>query len=188
MDQQDFKTLSEGSRNYLLSLVRRSIGTGLDDEDIPGDPPDDPLVHRPCGAFVTLKKGGALRGCIGRMESSRPLWETVAMMARAAAFEDPRFPPVTREELEGLSVEISVLTPFQPLEDPLDVRVGTHGLLVEKGIFRGVLLPQVATEQGWTAEEFLRNVCLKASLPEDAWKDPDVKLSVFSAVVFGDVS
>lgn len=178
-----FEALSEESRRYLLSLVRESIERKFDGEDFPRNPPDDPLLREPCGAFVTLKNTGVLRGCIGRMESERPLWETVAVMARAAAFEDPRFSPVTSEELEGLSLEISVLTPFEPLEDPLAVEVGRHGLLVEKGVNRGVLLPQVAAEHGWSAEEFLRNVCLKASLPPDAWKDPDAKLYAFSAVI-----
>ena len=178
-----FEALSEESRRYLISLVRESIERKFDGEDIPRNSPDDPLLQEPCGAFVTLKNTGVLRGCIGRMESERPLWETVALMGRAAAFEDPRFAPVTPEELSGLSLEISVLTPFEPLEDPQAVEVGKHGLLVEKGVNRGVLLPQVAAEHGWSAEEFLRNVCFKASLPPDAWKDPDAKLYTFSAVI-----
>lgn len=178
-----FDALSEDSRRYLLSLARRSVAGRFDGEDIPRDPPDDPLLQHPCGAFVTWKDGDSLRGCIGRMESDRPVWETVAAMARAAAFEDPRFPAVSRDELDRLSVEISLLTPFESLEDPMAVEVGKHGLLVEKGVLRGVLLPQVAAERGWTPEEFLRNVCLKASLPADAWKDADTKLFSFSAVI-----
>jgi len=180
------EAISEKSRGYLLSLARESIALKFDGEDYPRNPPGDPFLQQPCGAFVTLKNMGALRGCIGRMESDRPLWETVAVMARASAFEDPRFSSVTPEELDGLSVEISVLTPFVPIDDPLAVEVGKHGLLVEKGINRGVLLPQVATEQGWSTEEFLRNVCVKASLPQDAWKKSDVKLSVFSAVIISE--
>jgi AmmeMemoRadiSam system protein A len=178
-----FEALSEESQRYLIALVRESIERNFDGEDYPRTPPDDPLLQEPCGAFVTLKNAGVLRGCIGRMESERPLWETVAAMARAAAFEDPRFCPVTREEFEGLTLEISVLTPFEPLHDPMAVEVGRHGLMIEKGINRGVLLPQVAAEHGWTAEEFLRNVSLKASLPPDAWKDPDAKLYAFYAVI-----
>lgn len=178
-----FEELSEESRRYLLWLARESIARKFDGEDFYGLPPTDALLETHCGAFVTLKQDGVLRGCIGRMESDRPLWETVAMMARAAAFEDPRFAPVTPEELPGLSIEISVLTPFELLDEPLAVEVGKHGLLIEKGVSRGVLLPQVATEQGWTAEEFLQHVCLKASLPPDAWRDPDAKLFVFSAVI-----
>ena len=108
--------------------------------------------------------------------------------ARAAAFEDPRFDSVSRNELQSLSVEISVLTPFVLVEDPGVVEVGRHGLLVEKGLNRGVLLPQVAVEQGWSAEEFLSNVCIKASLPPDAWKDPGARLYTFSALVIESVS
>jgi AmmeMemoRadiSam system protein A len=173
----------EESRKYLLSLARRSIELELEGKNFPRTPPDDPALQEPCGAFVTLRNMNALRGCIGRMESDQPLWETVATMARAAAFEDPRFPPVTRDELDSLSLEISVLTPFEPLEDPGTLVVGKHGLLIERGIHRGVLLPQVAVEQGWNAKEFLENVCIKASLPVDAWKDPDARLYVFSATI-----
>jgi AmmeMemoRadiSam system protein A len=175
--------LNNKSRDYLLSLARESIRSKLAGLPYPQNPPEDPGLNTESGAFVTLKKDGLLRGCIGRMESDRPLWETVALMARAAAFEDPRFPPVGDEELPGLSLEISVLTPFEPLEDPSLLEVGRHGLLIEKGFSRGVLLPQVAVDHGWEAEEFLANVCLKASLPTDAWKDPDTKLFVFSAVI-----
>jgi AmmeMemoRadiSam system protein A len=176
-------TLPGQVRDYLLTLARESIRSKLDGGQYPRNPPEDAVLHAATGAFVTLKNLGALRGCIGRMESDSPLWETVARMARAAAFEDPRFPPVTEDEIDDLSLEISVLTPFEPLEDPARLEVGTHGLLVEKGVYRGVLLPQVATEHGWGAEEFLANVCLKASLPTDAWKDPDTRLYVFSAII-----
>jgi AmmeMemoRadiSam system protein A len=181
-----FERLPEESRAYLLSLARQSIASKSQGKDFPRNPPTDPLLQKPSGAFVTLKSLGTLRGCIGRLESDRPLWETVAMMARAAAFEDPRFAPVVPEELDGLSIEISVLTPFEPLEDPLAVEVGTHGLLIEKGVNRGVLLPQVAEEMGWTAEEFLQSVCVKACLDQDAWKHPDTKLYTFSAVVISE--
>jgi AmmeMemoRadiSam system protein A len=175
--------INEHSRGWLLSQARESIRSKLAGRSYPRNPPDDPGLALASGAFVTLKKNGLLRGCIGRMESDLPLWETVALMARAAAFEDPRFPPVSEDELPGLSLEISVLTPFEPLDDPSLLEVGRHGLLIEKGFSRGVLLPQVAVDHGWGAEEFLANVCLKASLPTDAWKDPDTKLFVFSAVI-----
>jgi AmmeMemoRadiSam system protein A len=176
-------SLPDQISDYLLSLARESIQSKLDGVDYPRNPPDNVVLRRPSGAFVTLKRSGKLRGCIGRMESELPLWETVALMARAAAFEDPRFPPVTADELAGLDLEISVLTPFEPLEDTSLLEVGKHGLLVEKGFYRGVLLPQVAVEQNWDAGEFLANVCLKASLPVDAWKDPDTRLFVFSATI-----
>jgi AmmeMemoRadiSam system protein A len=178
--------MSDEAREYLLSLARESIALKLEGKDYPRTPPDDPLVSESCGAFVTLRNRGALRGCIGRMESDGPLWETVATMARAAAFEDPRFSPVSGDELGDLSMEVSVLTPFEQVQPPVTpdaVEVGRHGLLIENGIYRGVLLPQVAVEQEWDAGEFLRNVCLKAGLPVDAWKDLDTKLFVFSALI-----
>lgn len=180
------ESLADESRRYLLELVRRSISQKLEGGDFPRTPPKDPDLLEPVGAFVTLKNSGVLRGCIGRMESERPLWETVAMMARAAAFEDPRFQPVTSEELGALSVEISILTPFTRLENPDALVVGKHGLLIEKGFNRGVLLPQVAVDHGWSAKEFLENVCYKASLPPDAWRDPEAKLFVFSALIIDD--
>ena len=176
-------SLPDQVRDYLLSLARESIQSKLDNGDYPRNPPENAELHRVSGAFVTLKSSGLLRGCIGRMESELPLWETVALMARAAAFEDPRFPSVRVDELANLTVEISVLTPFEPLEDPALLEVGKHGLLIEKGFYRGVLLPQVAVNHKWGAEEFLANVCLKASLPVDAWKDPETRLYVFSAII-----
>jgi AmmeMemoRadiSam system protein A len=178
--------ISDEAREYLLGLARKSIALKLEGKDYPRTPPDEPVLSEPCGAFVTLRNGEALRGCIGRMESERPLWETVAMMARAAAFDDPRFAPVANDELDGLSLEVSVLTPFERVEPPITpdaVEIGKHGLLIEKGVYRGVLLPQVAVSQGWGAEEFLENVCLKAALPVHAWKDPDTRLYVFSALI-----
>lgn len=176
-------SLPEESRNFLLELARKSIASKLENRDFPRTPPSDPSLLEPRGAFVTLKRAGALRGCIGRMESDRPVWETVALMARAAAFDDPRFQPVERKELDELSIEISILTPFERLGSVDDLEVGTHGLLIEMGFHRGVLLPQVAVDHGWNAEEFLANVCLKASLPADAWKNPEAKLFVFSALI-----
>jgi AmmeMemoRadiSam system protein A len=176
-------TLSQESKTFLLALARESIDLKFDDEEFPARHPQDAALADARGAFVTLKKKGALRGCIGRLETSQPLWQTVASMARAAAFEDPRFPPLTRDELDDVSIEISVLTPFEPLRDRSELVVGRHGLLIENGLHRGVLLPQVAVEQGWDADTFLEQICVKASLPREAWKDPDSKLFVFSALV-----
>ncbi len=126
-----FEALSEESRTYLLKLVRESIETKYNGDDFPRNPPADSLLQEPCGAFVTLKNSGMLRGCIGRMESDRPLWETVAMMARAAAFEDPRFDSVSRNELQSLSVEISVLTPYH---QEYEIHCYTHCFEDAKGV------------------------------------------------------
>ncbi len=124
------------------------------------------------GAFVTLKREGRLRGCIGTLECRRGLAQEVARVAVSAATEDPRFEPLKISELDGLDVEVSVLGPLEPI-DPLDehaFEIGRHGLVVERGLRRGLLLPQVATEWGWNRETFLAQTCLKAGLPPDAWR------------------
>ncbi len=125
------------------------------------------------GAFVTLKRHGRLRGCIGTLECQRPLAEEVARVAVSAAMEDPRFDPLTAAELADLEIEVSILGPLEPI-DPFDahaVVLGRHGLVVEQGRRRGLLLPQVATEWGWDRETFLAQTCVKAGLPPDAWRN-----------------
>lgn len=136
------------------------------------------------GAFVTLKRNGELRGCIGNIVGTASLGETVAQMAKAAATADPRFPPLKPEELKGLELEISVLTPLEPVIDPNDIVVGRHGLFIVYGNNRGLLLPQVATEQGWDRETFLEQTCWKAGLPPGAWRNPGAQIYKFSAEVF----
>jgi AmmeMemoRadiSam system protein A len=136
------------------------------------------------GAFVCVKIKGMLRGCIGCIEARGPLYKTVGEMAAQAAFCDPRFPPLRSEESEQIDLEISVLTPFQDLRDPSAIEVGKHGLMIRKGSHSGLLLPQVATEQGWTRTQFLEWTCQKAGLSKDAWKDPDTQIQIFSADVF----
>ena len=139
------------------------------------------------GAFVTLRRlsDDELRGCVGQMEPSEPLLDTVAAMAIAAATRDGRFDPVTASELAALRIEISVLSPLVPIR-PSDVEVGRHGLLLRYGDKRGVLLPQVPLEHGWDRETFLGHTCEKAGLPADTWRRPDVELSGFTATVFGE--
>ncbi|MCZ7684837.1 MAG: AmmeMemoRadiSam system protein A [Sandaracinaceae bacterium] len=137
----------------------------------------------PGASFVTLRgPDGALRGCIGELEARRSLVESVRGCAVGAALRDPRFPPVHASELAGLRVAISVLTPARPIDGPDDVEVGRHGLLVERGPYRGVLLPEVAAEQRWDAATFLAQTCRKAGLPADAWRDPETQLSAFETV------
>ena len=124
------------------------------------------------GAFVTIKRHGRLRGCIGTLECSRPLPQEIARVAVSAAREDPRFEPLGAAELEDLEVEVSILGPLEPI-DPLDpdaFAIGRHGLVVEQGSRRGLLLPQVATEWGWDRDTFLAQTCVKAGLPPDAWR------------------
>ncbi len=139
------------------------------------------------GAFVTLRRAadGELRGCVGQLEASEPLIETVAKMAVAAATRDSRFEPVTGRELDSLKVEISVLSPLWPIR-PSQVEVGRHGLVLRYGDKRGVLLPQVPVEHGWGLEAFLAHTCEKAGLPADTWRRDDVELQAFTATVFGE--
>ncbi len=130
---------------------------------------DDPLFDQLSGVFVTLKKNGDLRGCIGYPEAVMPLRDAIIKSARSAALHDPRFPPVTISELSSIKIEVTVLSALFPI-DPKDVVIGTHGLVAEMGSHRGLLLPQVPVEWGWGREEFIAHTCNKAGLPMDAWK------------------
>ncbi len=150
----------------------------------PEIPVDLPRLEEKRGAFVSLHKGGDLRGCIGMIEARDPLHVTVRNMAIQAAFGDPRFRPLRPDELEDIELEISVLTPLVRIHDPSAIKIGTHGLFIRKGYHSGLLLPQVATEHGWDALQFLEWTCRKAGLPPDAWKAPDTEIYVFSADIF----
>jgi len=147
---------------------------------------DDPALLEPRGAFVTLKKAGQLRGCIGYIEPRVSLIEAVANNAQSAALRDPRFTPVTPQELADISIEISALTPLEPVADVEDIEVGRHGLVISRGPHRGLLLPQVPVEWGWDREEFLQQTCHKAGLPPEAWKQNDTELLSFEAEVFSE--
>lgn len=139
----------------------------------------------PAGAFVTVRVAGELRGCIGLLDAAEPLASVVGHCAASAAFGDPRFDPVRRSELGDLVLEISVLSPLTPVPDVSAIEVGRHGLVVEQGRSRGLLLPQVAVEHGWDRDTFLRHTCRKAGLPADAWQR-GATLLYFEAVVFGE--
>jgi AmmeMemoRadiSam system protein A len=146
----------------------------------------DSALTQPCGAFVTLHSEPAhrLRGCIGRMVSVLPLEDTVRAMAAAAAFEDPRFPPLRPGEPENCSIEISALSPMESCGDPRGVTVGVHGVyLIYRGR-AGVFLPQVPVEQGWGLDEYLENICYKAGLPSGSWEAPGAQRFIFTAEVF----
>jgi len=136
------------------------------------------------GAFVSLHSHGQLRGCIGHIQPNRPLHQIIEEMASAAAFEDPRFSPLTLKELQDLELEISVLTPLQRIKDVQEIEVGKHGLYIKKGFCSGLLLPQVATEYNWDRVTFLEESCRKASLPRNAWKEKDAEIYLFSADIF----
>ncbi len=147
-------------------------------------PPLTDTLREKRGAFVTLHKGDALRGCIGYIRAQKPLYQTIQEMAQAAAFQDSRFKPVTGEELKDISIEISVLTPLKKINRIEEIAVGTHGIYIVKQFHSGLLLPQVATENRWDRETFLRHTCAKAGLPEDAWRESDAEIYIFSADIF----
>ncbi len=176
-------TLTAQEKGELLKLARTALTEFVERRTEIGDLSGMEKFLTPRGAFVTLTKAGDLRGCIGFIEPVLPLGRAVIRTAIYAATEDPRFPPVTAAELKDLRIEISVLTPAREIADPRQVKVGTHGLIVEKDGSKGVLLPQVPVENGWDRETFLIQGCLKAGLPRDAWKH-GAKLSVFEAIVF----
>lgn len=186
--------LSEHDRATLLSIARESIALALAGgrgvrrgSPLPDDrfPATGALAVR-SGAFVTIHLGGNLRGCIGYIAPEIPLARVVGEVAVKAATEDPRFPPLTQADLARSELEISVLSPPEPLRTPEEIVIGKHGLIVESGRHRGLLLPQVATEYGWGREEFLTHTCGKAGLPPGAWKERETEVFLFSAEVFGE--
>lgn len=179
--------LTETQRQTLLKIARESIRAVLDGHRPELDPADyDDDLRRPSGAFVTLNKEDDLRGCIGSIHAVAPLYQAVSNNAINAAFRDPRFYPLQKDELDRVEIEISVMSPIEPVQDVSEIEAGTHGLIVSRGRNAGLLLPQVATEYGWDRETFLRQTCVKAGLPPDAWKSPDVLIERFSAEVFGE--
>ncbi len=177
--------LSRDEKLTLLSAARRTMEAYLTSGVKPELKADTERLKEEAGAFVTLHKGDQLRGCIGSFTGEGPLLGTVQSMAVAAATRDPRFPSVTSEELSGLSLEISVLSPLR-VASAEEVEVGKHGIYITRAHHRGVLLPQVATEHGWDRETFLDHTCIKAGLPPGTWKDKETTIELFSAEVFGE--
>jgi AmmeMemoRadiSam system protein A len=175
--------LDEQDRLVLLQTAREAIGARLAGRQ-PLFPQAPPSLAAPCGAFVTLKINGELRGCIGHIGACQPLIEVVRDVAVSSAFDDPRFPPLSPSEWPQVGIEISVLSPFERITDLQRITVGVHGLMVRNGHRSGLLLPQVATEQGWDRENFLAHSCRKAGLPADAWRSPETRIEIFSATVF----
>ena len=176
--------LDGSQRKGLLEIARRALEGYIGAGKIPPEEGALGKLAAPGAAFVTLTKNGRLRGCIGYTEAVAPLFKVVQECAVAAATEDPRFPPVSPKELPSLRVEISVLTPLYPIR-PEEVEVGRHGLMVERGGMRGLLLPQVPVEWGWDREMFLDQTCVKAGLPPSAWRH-GATLRAFTAEVFGE--
>lgn len=180
--------LNDGQKRELLAFARSSIETYLEGGERISLLEGDGIYNEECGAFVTLHKKGQLRGCIGNMIGQGPLVETIREMAISAATGDPRFHHVTPDELSEIDIEISVLTPLERIDDASKIEVGKHGIMMRRGSYQGVLLPQVATEYGWDRETFLEHTCHKSGLPADAWKDSETEIYIFSAEVFGEKS
>jgi AmmeMemoRadiSam system protein A len=178
--------LREEEVRLLLRVARAAITARLEGRSSP--PPRGPLrLLRRQGAFVSLHREGDLRGCIGLISPQETLLETVAYCAVAAAFGDPRFPPLERSELNALAIEISVLSPPYPVDDIKRLVAGRHGLIVTLGKRRGLLLPQVATQHGWDVATVLQETCRKAGLPIDAWERGGI-VEAFEAQVFSEES
>lgn len=178
------ENLSWEDRRTLLEIARRSVEKA-ETFSFQNLPPESALIE-PRAVFVTLTKSGQLRGCIGHTSPRWSLAEAVARMAQSAAYGDSRFPPVAPSEFPELLIEISILTPFQQVQNVDDIHVGEDGLVVELNDYRGLLLPQVAASRGWDRFEFLANTCKKAGLDKGAWKDPEAKIYRFQAFVFGE--
>ncbi len=178
--------LGEGDQRLLLELARQALEEAVRShrQSAAEEPPG--ALREKRGAFVTLRKGGHLRGCIGYFEAAKPLYLIVRECAVAAALRDPRFDPLSPEELPKLRLEISVLSPLTD-SPPDQIEVGRHGLLVSRGFQRGLLLPQVAVEWKWDRKRFLEETCLKAGLPPDAWQH-GARIQVFTAQVFSEPS
>ncbi|MEZ5359700.1 MAG: AmmeMemoRadiSam system protein B [Candidatus Zixiibacteriota bacterium] len=171
---------TEQEKTFLHNLAMMAVEAGAKNEkfDMPPAPTDRLKEKR--GAFVTINKNGMLRGCIGLVQARHPLAETVANMAIAAAFDDPRFPEVTPDELNDLEFEISVMSPLSLVDDIEEIRVGRHGLMIRLDMHSGLLLPQVATEHGWDRITFLEQTCLKAGLPKNSYKDKRAQIYKFT--------
>jgi len=177
--------LKDPEKKWLLSFARETIHQYLTTETLPLARNLPARLRFMQGAFVTYKKGDQLRGCIGTMLAENELGSTVGKMSLYAALEDPRYPPVTLEELDNLEIEISVLSPLRPIDDPKRIVIGRDGVVLIKEDASAVFLPQVAPEQNWNREEMLENLCRKAGLPKDCWEN-DASLQVFQADVFSE--
>lgn len=167
-------------KNLVLWVIRNHLGLTSEPKPVL----DSRTLNEELGAFVTLKRDGRLRGCIGNIVGNGPLVATIERMAGAAAFEDPRFPPLAADEIDDLHVEVSVMGPLTPCPDPGLIEIGRHGLYIRKAMHSGLLLPQVAMEWGWDRETFLDQTCVKAGLPKGTWRKSKTEIWWFEAVIF----
>lgn len=176
---------SDADKNNMLSAAREVLSVCVKGEEVKIPERLSKLTYEPMGVFVSLHTlEGKLRGCIGYLEGVKSLPEAIVEMTKAAATEDPRFDPVKEAELNDIVLEISLLSPLQKIDSPDAIEVGKHGLVISRGNEKGLLLPQVATENDWDKITFLEHTCEKARLPRDAWKSEETNISIFSAEVF----
>ena len=181
--------LNAGEQKELIDVAWKSIRRRVHgeppqyQEELPHRRDDDDPMYAPSGAFVTIYKREELRGCLGLIVSESPLVETIAELAGRAATEDPRFASVTKDELDDIRIEISILSPFMEISSIDEIKVGTHGLFIHAGMYRGLLLPQVAVTHHWGRTQFIEETCVKAGLPRDQWKHAETKIYIFSAEI-----
>lgn len=176
------KNLSDADRQTLITCARAALRMGISDTALTSPPEGNDCLREPAAVFVTLYRGKQLRGCVGTLEAAQPLYEAVERMARAAAFLDHRFPPVQPEEVDSLTIEISVLSPLRRVVQPEEIVPGHHGVVLVSSNRRAVFLPKVALEQGWDRTTLLDELCYKAGLPPKAWQNEDASLYVFTVV------
>ena len=177
--------LTKKEQRGLLKIARKTIIDHITNGKVPAVAPTSPGLNLHSGCFVTIKQKGELRGCIGNFVSDQPLYQLVQEMAVSAATRDPRFYPMKVDDLTDFTLDISVLSPLEKAASVEEIKVGKHGIYIVKGSYRGVLLPQVATEYGWNRDQFLQHTCIKAGLPQDAWQG-ECDIYIFSAQVFGE--
>jgi hypothetical protein len=180
-----FPELTKQNKKELIRIAKEAINTYIRSGDFLDCESQDTSLNYHLGVFVTLRKGEALRGCIGQLQSDDPLYQTVRDTAISAATRDPRFIPVSEEELDQVSIKISILSPLIRVKDISEIEVGVHGVMIIHAGRRGILLPQVPVERGWDRTTFLENVCLKAGFPPDTWKE-NPQFYSFTTIEFGD--
>jgi len=184
-EEESSKSLDEGTKIEALKIARQTLESFIIEKKKPDFFPKSQYLYQHLGAFVTLRINGQLRGCTGLFEPEIPLWQVIRDQTIISAAKDSRFNPVTKDELDKIKIEISVMTPKCEIDDWQEIEMGKHGVVLLKGNHGGTFLPQVATETGWGREDFLSQLCTqKAGLPKEGYKDPDTELYVFEAMVF----
>ncbi|MEA1972209.1 MAG: AmmeMemoRadiSam system protein A [Candidatus Cloacimonadota bacterium] len=176
--------LNNNQKKFLLRLAKRVIESEINNTEIGFKKPDDEIYNEKFGGFVTIHDHGKLRGCIGYVEAYKSIYETIIDMAKSAAFNDPRFTPIRKKDLDFIDIEISILSPLEEFSDINSIKIGQDGLLIKNTFQSGLLLPQVATEWGWNKIQFIEQTCKKAGLDINCWKDKSCIIYKFKAEVF----